>query len=126
MHTVLWAVQILLAGGFFSGGAMKLFQSPEKLAEMWPWAADHPGLVTLTGIVDILAGIGLIFPGLLRVQPKLTVYTAFGVILLMLSAALFHITRGEASDIGVNIVFAAMAAFVAWGRLGKAPLSGKN
>src|SRR3546814_16617736 len=100
MHTVLWAVQILLAGGFFSGGAMKLFQSPEKLAEMWPWAADHPGLVTLTGIVDILAGIGLIFPGLLRVTPNLPVYTAFWVCLLMLSAALFHITRSEYLRVG--------------------------
>src|SRR3546814_11223770 len=103
MHTVLWAVQILLAGGFFSGGAMKLFQSPEKLAEMWPWAADHPGLVTLTGIVDILAGIGLIFPGLLRAQPKLPVSNAFGCIMLMLYAALFHIHSREATAFCRNI-----------------------
>jgi putative oxidoreductase len=72
--------------------------------------------VKLTGILDLLAGLGLVLPGLFRIQPKLTVYAAYGIIALMIAASIFHISRGEASLIGVNIFFLAVAAFVAWGR----------
>lgn len=103
--TLLWA------------GAMKWFQPVETLAAMWPWTGEVPrAFVKFTGIVDALGALGLILPSLLRVYPKLTPTAAIGVIMLMVCASVFHISRGEASVIGVNVVFAAMAAFVAWGR----------
>lgn len=43
-----------------------------------------------------------------------------GIVGLMVCASIFHITRGEASLIGVNIIFAVIAGFIAWGRLVKA------
>jgi hypothetical protein len=46
-----------------------------------------------------------------------------GVIVLMLCAGIYHIARGEASQTGVNIVFAGMAAFVAWSRFTKAAIT---
>jgi hypothetical protein len=104
---------------------MKLFQTTGKLAEMWPWTADNAILVKLTGILDLLAGIGLVLPALLRIQPKLTIYAAYGTIALMVTASIFHIARGEASQIGVNIFFAVFAILIAWGRLKKAPITSK-
>lgn len=116
LNILLWIAQIMLSASLIWASSMKLLQSPDKLAEMWPWTAENATLVKLTGVLDFLAGIGLVLPGLLRMQPKLTIYTAYAVVILMVAASIFHITRGEASQIGVNIFFAALAAFIAWGR----------
>lgn len=118
LNIILWVAQALLALSMLWAAGMKLFQPTAKLAEMWPWVADHPVLVKLTGIIDLIGGVGLIFPALFRIQPQLTVYAAYGTIALMVAASVFHISRGEASLIGINVFFAALAAFIAWGRNG--------
>jgi hypothetical protein len=125
INVILWIAQVLLAASFVWAAAMKLFQPSDKLAEMWPWTADNPELVKLTGVLDLLAGIGLVLPGLLRIQPKLTIYAAYGSILLMIAASIFHIVRGEGSQIGVNLFFLVLAIFIAWGRQKKAPITSK-
>lgn len=119
LNVTLWIAQAILAAIFVWGATMKLFQPAGKLAAMWPWTADHPVLVKLTGALDLLAAIGLIFPAWLRIQPKLTVYAAYSTIALMIAASSFHIMRGEGSQIGINIFVTVAAAFVAWGRQAK-------
>lgn len=116
LNIMLWTAQFILAAGFVWAAFMKLFQPIDKLTGMWPWTADHTGLVTLTGILDLLAGLGLVLPGLLRMQPALTIYAAYGTILLMVVAGIFHISRGEASQIGINVFFFVLAVFVASGQ----------
>ncbi|RYE23369.1 MAG: DoxX family protein [Sphingobacteriales bacterium] len=116
LNIILWIAQITLAAVFIWAACTKLFTPVDKLAAMWPWTAAHPGLVKFTAIIDLLAGLGFVLPMLLRTQPRLTVYAAYGSIALMIAASAFHISRGEASLIGVNIFFAILAAFVAWGR----------
>jgi len=126
LHVALWAVQLLLAATLVWAGAMKLFQPTEKLSAMWPWTGEIPAaFVKLTGLVDLLGAVGLTLPSVLRIQPKLTPLAAIGVIALMVCASVFHIVRGEASVIGVNIVFAGMAAFVAWGRFRRVTIASK-
>jgi hypothetical protein len=115
MNILLWIAQCLLSATFIWSAFMKLFQ-PDKVAQMWPWAAENPMLSKITGVLDLLAGIGLILPALLGIQPRLTIYAAYGSILLMISASVFHVSRGEGSQIGFNIFVAVLAAFIAWGR----------
>lgn len=87
---------------------------------MWPWAGEVPvAVLKLTGVVDLLGGLGLILPALLQIQPRLTPIAAVGIVALMFCASLFHIVRGEGNQIGFNVVFAALSGFVAWGRLRK-------
>jgi uncharacterized membrane protein len=120
LHLALWVAQVVLAASFIWAAGMKLFQPVSKLAAMWPWVlhvADN--LVKFTGIVDLLGAIGLIIPSLLRIKPKLTAIASIGIIVLMIAASVFHIARGEALVIGVNIAFAVIAAFIAWGRFSK-------
>ena len=105
---------------------MKFFQPADKLAEMWAWTADNAGLVKFTGVLDLLAGIGLVLPALLRIQPQLTVYAAYCTIALMTAAGIFHISRGEASQIGVNIFFAVFAVFIVWCKQKKSPFTTKG
>ncbi len=90
---------------------------------MWPWTGElSPGFVKLTGLMDLSGGLGLILPGLLRVKPQLTALAAWGVFALMISAILFHVSRGEASSIGFNILVALLTLFIAWGRRSSEPV----
>jgi uncharacterized membrane protein len=125
MNVILWIAQAILAISFIWAATMKFLQPADKLAEMWPWTAGNVALVKSTGILDLLAGVGLVLPALFRIQPKLTVYAAYGTIALMIAASTFHIIRGEGSTIGVNIFFLAFAIFIAWGRQKKVPITSK-
>ena len=116
LHILLWVTQGLLSATLLWASATKLFKPAAELAQMWPWTAQHRGLVLFTGILDLLGALGLILPGILRIRPQLTRYAAYGIIALMIAASIFHISRGEAALIGINIVVAAMATFIAWGR----------
>ncbi|MWB95390.1 DoxX family protein [Flavobacterium sp. GA093] len=112
MTIILWIAQVLLAATFISGGIMKLFY-PHELP--FPWVKENEILVKLTGILDLLAGIGLVLPTLINIYPKLTIYAAYGTIILMTAASIFHISRGEAKDIGFNVFVAITAVFIVWG-----------
>lgn len=126
INIALWLAQGFLALIFIWAAYTKLFQPLEEAAKMLPWAKDNPGLVKFTGIVELLAVLGMILPSALRIQPRLTVYAAYGIIVLMISAAVFHVSRGEASLIGMNIFFLLLDAFVAWGRSKKVPILPKS
>ncbi|AWB06888.1 hypothetical protein A6A40_17725 (plasmid) [Azospirillum humicireducens] len=112
----LWTVQTLLALFFIYAGFTKLATPADQLAAMMPWTADHPRLVPVTGIADLLGGIGILLPSLTRIQPRLTVLAAAGIILLQVLALLFHLTRGEAAVVPMNMVLVTLTAFVLWGR----------
>lgn len=112
----LWLAQILIALTLIWGAYAKLFMPIEALTQMLPWAKENASLILITGTVDLLGGLGLIVPGLFKMNLKITVYTALAIVLLMISASIFHISRGEVSAIGFNIFILILALFVAWGR----------
>lgn len=117
LSSALWISQALIALLFIMPGFMKMFQSIESLGAMLPWAGQvSPLVVRLLGFIDLLAGVGIIAPSIFKVRAKLTIYAAYGGILLMFSAIVFHLVRGEASVIGFNFVIVAVLAFIAWGR----------
>ena len=111
---------------FIMAGAMKATQPIEALAESLPWVTTTPlALVRFIGISELLGGIGLLLPSILRIKPSLTVWAAVGLAVVMVLAAGFHASRGEFSAIGANAMFMAIAAFIAWGRSKKAPIAAK-
>ncbi|MFZ1267494.1 MAG: DoxX family protein, partial [Anaerolineae bacterium] len=70
----------------------------------------------------ILGGLGLILPGLTRIQTRLTPLAALGLAIVMVGAAAWHTTRGEFPNVIMNIVVAALMGFVAYGRWKLRPL----
>lgn len=127
MNIALWVAQILLGAMFIMAGAMKTFQPVEALAESLPWVTStSAALVKFIGISELLGGIGLLLPSLLRIKPNLTVWAAIGLAVVMILAAGFHASRGEYSAIGMNLTLMAIAAFIAWGRSKKAPILAKG
>ena len=118
IHILLWSLQVVLAITLFWAAFAKIFLPTEQLEFMWPWTGDvSRSFVLVTGTIDFLGAIGLILPSLFRFKPVLTPIAAIGVVLLMISAAAFHISRGEVSQIGFNVVFGLLAAALAYGRL---------
>lgn len=127
INIALWIVQSLLAAIFVMAGANKLFQPIPELAKMLPWVTSVPlAMVKFIGLSELLGGMGMLLPSLLRIKPVLTAYAALGIALVMIFATIFHISRGEVSVIGINFVFMAMATFVAWGRMKKVLITPKS
>ena len=116
LNIALWTAQIILFLLFISGAGMKLFIPADNLAAMWPWTADNRNLVIFTGILDALAAFGLILPMITGIAPKLTFYAALSAALLMIAAIVFHVSRGEAGQIGINVFALVLTLFIAWGR----------
>ncbi len=117
MIIVLWIVQGLLALAFLLSGFLKGFTPLEGLKKNMAWVGDVPaGLVRFIGIVEMLGALGLILPKLTQLVPQLTIAAAIGLVLVMLSAAVFHAARKEYSTIGMNAVLL-LAAFIAVGYL---------
>ena len=116
MNVALWTTQILLALLMLSGTALK-FMPIDKLSAMMPWTGQVPEIVVrLLGVIDLLGAAGLILPQWLNIKPRLTFWAAVGVGALMICAIIFHVSRGEAADIGINIVGLVLAVFIGWGR----------
>ncbi len=116
LSVALWGAQGVLAAAFVAAGATKLFTPAEQLAAMIPWTGEYGALVPFTGVVDLAGGLGILLPSLTRIQPRLTVLAALGIIVLQVLAGLFHLSRGEVDVLPMNIVFIALAGFVLWGR----------
>ena len=125
MNIALWIVQILLALVFTASALPRLFLPIEQLPASMAWALDvNPLLmVRLPALAEILGAIGLIVPSVVRIQPKLTVWAAYGLALVMVLAIIFHISRGEYGNIVSNIVLLALSLFVAYGRSKLAPIA---
>jgi uncharacterized membrane protein YphA (DoxX/SURF4 family) len=124
LNIVLWVVQVLLALLFIWAGGMKLVLPLEKLAG--PVAL--PGLfLRFIGVVELLGGLGLILPGLLRIRPGLTPLAAAGLVIIMIGAV--GITFAGGVNVGLALIPAVtglLAAFVAYGRWRLAPIRPKN
>ena len=122
MHIGLWIAQALVSLMLLWGAYAKLMMPADELTEMMPWTAESPSLAMFTGVVDLLGGLGLILPTLLKIQPNLTVFAAYGTVLLMIAGSIFHGSRGEYPLIGMNVVILLLALFIAWGRKSKVPI----
>lgn len=122
MNIVLWILQILFGLYFIAVGIMH-FIVPEGLPAPMSWMYDlSPLLHWISGTAEILGGLGLILPGIFRIQTRLVPLAAIGLALIMVGAVIYHLTRGEYMNIFMNVLNAAILAFIAWGRTTKVPL----
>ncbi len=123
MHRILWVFQLILAIVFLGQGILK-FAAPDNLPEAMSWLYDmSPGLKALVGVAELAAAIGLILPAVTRIRPELVVWAAAGLVVTMVGAAVWHAGRDEMALIPGNLILAAMAAFVGYGRWKLAPLT---
>jgi putative oxidoreductase len=110
-HRLVWTLQILLAVVFLAHGAMMLFP-PDAVAQQMN-AVLPRWFQLFIGIAEILATAGLTLPMITGVQPWLVAWAAGGLMVVMASATIFHLTRGEISSAATTVVLLAMATAVA-------------
>ena len=124
MNIVLWILQVLLAVAFFAHGLL-LFIPPPEIAQLLN--ASLPRWFQLfIGTSEVLAAIGLILPGLTRVMPWLVTWAAVGIMIVMVSATVYHVARNEISSALTTLVLLAMAAFVAYMRHRVLPIRARS
>jgi len=128
MNTALWSVQVLWGAFFSLNGFGKICCYNQALWNQAlhdvPWLSALPqDLFIFIGVCEFLGGVGLILPAMTGVKPKLTPFAAFGLTLVMILAAVFHIVRGEYNFVPINLVLGGVAAFIAYGRLFVRPVA---
>ena len=123
LNLALWIVAAILAVVFLVASSTKVFVPKEKLAGMGGaasrWVDDvSPGALKAIGALEFLAAAGLILPAALGIAPVLVPLAATGAAVLFAGAVSMRLRRGERATIIADLVYLAMAAFVAWGRFG--------
>ncbi len=121
MNLALWIVAGLMAVAFTVGGVSKLTIPKEKIATL-PGGRWVEGVsarfVKATGVLDLLAAVGLILPAALDIAPVLVPVAAVGVVFLMIGAGIVRARYGSPKAILGDAAYLSLAAFVAWGRFG--------
>lgn len=123
MNVALWIVAGLLAVAYFFGGGGKVVMSKAQMDAMAAkkpsarWTQDvSGGLIKTIGVFEVLAAIGLILPAVLDIAPVLVPMAATGLVIVMTGAAITRLRRGEYKYMAADLVYLALAAFVAVGR----------
>lgn len=126
MNTLLWVLQSVIGVYFILTGTAH-FRVPPGLPEIMSWMYElSPFLHYFSGTSEILAGLGLILPGVTKRETWLTPLAGAGLVLVMLGAMGFHFQRGEFENIVMNLVLAGLAGFIAYGRWKLEPLGEKT
>ena len=122
MNLTLWIVSGVLAALYLMAGITKLVKSKDALLTepRMAWAGDFaPNQIKAIGAAEVAGALGLVLPWLTGIAPVLTPIAAAGLAVLQIGAAYVHGRRHETATIPVNVVLAALAAFVAVTRFGQ-------
>ena len=124
MNILLWVLQVLLAAAFFAHGLLFLNPPADIVEQM---NASLPRWFQLSlGVAEISAAVGLILPGATRIMPWLVSWAAWGIVIVMVSATVWHVMRGEISSAGITAVLLAIALFVAYMRHRRLPIRARG
>ncbi len=124
MNIALWIIQVLLGLLFVFSGVVKFVTPVDEMLKQMPVALSG-AFIHFIGVCEILGGIGLILPALLRIKPGLTPLAAVCLIIIMIGAVAIAFIGGAPANAIIPAVTGILLAFVAYGRLKLAPISGK-
>jgi len=120
VNVMLWVLQVVLALAFFAHGGLFLFP-PASMVEQINESLPRWFQLGL-GLAVVAAAVGLILPGLTRIQPRLVPMAAGGIMIVMVCATIFHLARSEWSSAATTVVLLLMATFVAYMRWRERPI----
>jgi uncharacterized membrane protein YphA (DoxX/SURF4 family) len=113
MLALLWTIQGLLAALFVFAGVMK-FVMP--LEEMQKGMALPGWFLYFIGVAELLGGIGLVLPTLLKIKPILTPLAAAGLFIIMIGAVYITATSPNPSQAVTPFIVGVLLAFVGYRR----------
>lgn len=111
INALLWTIQSLLAALFLFAGIMKFILPAAQMTAQSPFSVEF---IRFIGVAEIAGALGLLLPGITRIQTRLTPLAAAGLFIIMIGATALTISAGPGA------LFPAMTgvlcAFVAYGR----------
>jgi uncharacterized membrane protein YphA (DoxX/SURF4 family) len=110
---VLWTLQALLAALFLFAGAMKFIMPVAAMTQQLPVSGTFLHFI---GIMELLGGLGLVLPGLLKVHRELTPLAAAGLVIIMSGAVGITLVTGTAAQAAMPGVVGIIAAGIAAAR----------
>jgi uncharacterized membrane protein YphA (DoxX/SURF4 family) len=121
MNILLWVLQVALAWLCIGGGTFKIFKIEDLQTTVVSMRALPHGLWALFGVVECLAAVGLILPGVLKKLPAVTPIAAAVVAVqsVIISAIYFH--YGDSAPLPYAVTMALLGAFIAYGRFAAKP-----
>jgi uncharacterized membrane protein len=124
LNGLLWIAQGFLALFFIgASGAPKLLLPAEALP--MPIPLSQP-FVWFIGTCEVLGGLGLILPGLTRIQTRLTPLAAACLFVLTLCAASYQLMAGQPANAVFAVAIGLIALGVAYARRRVLPLGVPN
>jgi uncharacterized membrane protein YphA (DoxX/SURF4 family) len=121
MNYALWIIQAVLALLFLFSGGVKLVVPIETLAKQ----TGLPGIfMRFIGVSEVLGGLGLILPGLLRIKTGLTPLAASCLVVIMIGAVVVTLQTGGGAKALIPALVGLLLVFVAYGRWRLASVSG--
>jgi uncharacterized membrane protein YphA (DoxX/SURF4 family) len=124
MNILIWVLQVLLAIAFLAHGWLFLSPPAELVDQM---NASLPRWFQLfVGVAEVVAAVGLTLPGLTRILPWLVYCAAAGLMIVTVSATVFHLSRGEMSSAATTLVLFSIATFVAYMRYRVVPIQARG
>jgi uncharacterized membrane protein YphA (DoxX/SURF4 family) len=124
LNIALWALQVLLAAAYVAHGWM-MVSPPAELVTMMNEQLGE-GFRLFIGVAELLAAAGLILPGITRILPWLTALAAAGLMIVMSSATVLHVLRGENGSAVSAAVLFVLVTIVAYTRWKVQPIAGRK
>ena len=122
MNIILWILQVLLALLFIFAGVMKFAMSVEQMNAQAP--VPMPGLfLHFIGVAEVLGGLGLILPSLLKIKPLLTPLAALGLAIITAGATVTALMGPVKVGAAFPLIVCLLCLFVAYGRWRVKPIS---
>ena len=119
MNLALWIIAGLLAVAYLIGGCLQGDRAEREdsrhVAQCEMGRRLRSGSVKAIGVLEVLAAVGLILPAALHIAPILAPLAALGLVVIMAGAAITRLRRHETKIMMVDLVYLALAGFVAWG-----------
>jgi uncharacterized membrane protein YphA (DoxX/SURF4 family) len=122
MNIILWILQVLLGLLFIFAGVMKFVMSVEEMNAQAP--VVMPGLfLHFIGVAEVLGGLGLILPSLLKIKPLLTPLAALGLAIITGGATVTALMGPVKVGAAFPLIICLLCLFVAYGRWRVKPIS---
>jgi uncharacterized membrane protein YphA (DoxX/SURF4 family) len=118
LNVLLWVLQVLLAMLFMFAGVMKFLMPVEEMTKQ----IALPGwFLHFIGCAEILGGIGLVLPGILKIRTGLTPLAAEALIIIMIGATAVNLKIGQRGAALTTVVIGLLLVIVSYNRRRKAP-----
>jgi len=116
MNILLWILQALAALMYGASGVMKVFMFDKISGDVPSFGALPREAWIALGTLELVCTVGLVVPGALHWQPRLTVLAAAVLAIESLVFIWVHVKYHEVGSIVLSGVLGLLMAFIAYGR----------